>query len=1140
MNRQYSESITVQSSRSHKLDAPRSLQDAIQFTYSARGHVTAGRVPTREAIQQAQRLVHQPRKPQAPPPDWLKDRKVNERFLSHQPTEWSLARRKHSNGITFKSNFTSSEVRLAEALSRKEVLIGSYQVEDGTQEKKEPDIATTRACAAVLKDIASTSSLPPALQILLQKLSSHIEAAIFRPDRMHFTAPNDRKGGAKNGFGTGTSIGTGIHSLSHPLAYTGVQNTHDEQGSGGLAYFQYALGLDEERKKIEAEVGALKSAHKAKVDEALELITRRSQNVKKLETLTVETKSCDDKLSNLRQQKLSLQRQLDSLQVQHDGIVKSHDEAREATDSCKAKVWDLQQHTMSMKMQRKAVYTQIQDHKNAEEHGLVPAQLVREAEEDVKAAASMVESKKESYSQTLKKTVKVLEEIRTNQNKRKEVQLHADILAAEQTHYLRSHTPRPEWTDTQGDFLPSLRLDGDKENENDVEESSRKNWSDVNEAGEDALLLQAHEGKERYELGREQRRREQASGGEACDKSTVDRVQVLSSTMREMRVETKAHRLLESRQRLTKLRGDLHMALQDLKATMNNNPHKALAVAPAASAMLTKDGKSFVGKGMAENVPRYLRTNEKVGFRLLPMKELQSLIRDIWLKKKTWGVSKTGAEVPAANLGSNMTMSEFLYRYLQRRYGIHPVIVKWGYAITYAVLNFKWDEEVELFWLVLTSQMPEEVYYYQDDMLKSLKVFLKKMNGQLLGNVKDANHSVLVKKADCTFFLSSFFPKKTSEDFNQLRGAADKTMLIGGPGDAPAKTDKELSPSARRRKAERQDRMEREKLEREREMIQNDSAIADANGNSSANGGNGLAAGAGVGLGVGDAEEGKEWKEGDDMDIDLLLTPSEDGERTVFEKTIRAQHLHEVQQLLGHLEDQLTIGAAPGVLIRASKFLQICQGFNEEISAKDVIHVLNAAPEPHHDQRKEEGEGNTRKRATKGKTSGSDGAGSGSVDNGASSEGAGEGNGAGAATLAKTAASKDAAAYGGGDRSSEEMAAAIAMGMNVEAASNGKQQTSQHWHGLNTKNFAKKGRTVLVDINVLVYVMKQKGLVRGLLNQYTHESVERSDTHITSVAERRASAIHRWNLARMNLAGLVRFRVESNLVRSKKNSDKQT
>lgn len=92
--------------------------------------------------------------------------------------------------------------------------------------------------------------------------------------------------------------------------------------------------------------------------------------------------------------------------------------------------------------------------------------------------------------------------------------------------------------------------------------------------------------------------------------------------------------------------------------------------------MLTKDGKSFVGKGMAENVPRYLRTNEKVGFRLLPMKELQSLIRDIWLKKKTWGVSKTGAEVPAANLGSNMTMSEFLYRYLQRRYGIHPVIVK--------------------------------------------------------------------------------------------------------------------------------------------------------------------------------------------------------------------------------------------------------------------------------------------------------------------------------------------------------------------------------------------------------------------------------------------------------------------------------
>ena len=79
---------------------------------------------------------------------------------------------------------------------------------------------------------------------------------------------------------------------------------------------------------------------------------------------------------------------------------------------------------------------------------------------------------------------------------------------------------------------------------------------------------------------------------------------------------------------------------------------------------------------MAETIPRYLRTNEKVNFRLLPMKELQNIIRAIWIKKKTWGVSKTGAEVPASTLGSNMTMSEFLYKYLQRQYGIHPVIVK--------------------------------------------------------------------------------------------------------------------------------------------------------------------------------------------------------------------------------------------------------------------------------------------------------------------------------------------------------------------------------------------------------------------------------------------------------------------------------
>jgi hypothetical protein len=257
----------------------------------------------------------------------------------------------------------------------------------------------------------------------------------------------------------------------------------------------------------------------------------------------------------------------------------------------------------------------------------------------------------------------------------------------------------------------------------------------------------------------------------------------------------------------------------------------------------------------------------------------------------------------------------------------------------------------------------------------------------------------------------------------------------------------------------------------EREMIQRgmipDPTTTDSNGNASTvTNGNGIAVGS-LGLGIGDTEEGKEWKEGDDIDVDVLLTPSEDGERTVFENTIRAQHLHEVQQLLGHLEDQLTVGAAPGVLIRASKFLQICQGFNQEISAKDVIHVLNLAPEPHHDQRKED-EGNAKRGVIKSKSAGigdsSSGTGS---DNGPKSDGT-ESSSATAGVTACTADVND------GDKIPKEAAAAMATGAQLGPSATSK-QTPRHWHGLTTKNFAKKSRTVLVDINALVHVMKQKG-----------------------------------------------------------------
>ena len=46
------------------------------------------------------------------------------------------------------------------------------------------------------------------------------------------------------------------------------------------------------------------------------------------------------------------------------------------------------------------------------------------------------------------------------------------------------------------------------------------------------------------------------------------------------------------------------------------------------------------------------------------------------------------------------TMSEFLYKYLQRRFGIEQMIVEWGYNLHDACQRYSHDETINLFWSV--------------------------------------------------------------------------------------------------------------------------------------------------------------------------------------------------------------------------------------------------------------------------------------------------------------------------------------------------------------------------------------------------------------------------------------------------------
>ena len=92
------------------------------------------------------------------------------------------------------------------------------------------------------------------------------------------------------------------------------------------------------------------------------------------------------------------------------------------------------------------------------------------------------------------------------------------------------------------------------------------------------------------------------------------------------------------------------------------------------------------------------------------------------------------------------------------------MVAKWGYSTMFALQEYQWDAEIELFFLVLTEQCPEAVYDDQRDMVTALQRFCRRINFQESGK----EHGVVVKD-DLFASLPNFFPLKQSDKLNMLR-----------------------------------------------------------------------------------------------------------------------------------------------------------------------------------------------------------------------------------------------------------------------------------------------------------------------------------------------------------------------------------
>lgn len=114
----------------------------------------------------------------------------------------------------------------------------------------------------------------------------------------------------------------------------------------------------------------------------------------------------------------------------------------------------------------------------------------------------------------------------------------------------------------------------------------------------------------------------------------------------------------------------------------------------------------------------------KTQTRTLTLKQLKDIINDIYNSKVKYDQKCEESKLPRE------TMEQFMYTYLNQRYGLKNLIIEWVAAIINGIKNYlKEDHDVALFGKILKNECDEEFRYIQmhvkDTLIGLLKTLLK-------------------------------------------------------------------------------------------------------------------------------------------------------------------------------------------------------------------------------------------------------------------------------------------------------------------------------------------------------------------------------------------------------------------------------
>lgn len=164
-------------------------------------------------------------------------------------------------------------------------------------------------------------------------------------------------------------------------------------------------------------------------------------------------------------------------------------------------------------------------------------------------------------------------------------------------------------------------------------------------------------------------------------------------------------------------------------------------------------GSVFTGKGVTDDIPKYLRFEGPVKNRYMTKAELSTLMKDLWAEK-----AKSDGE-----RGSKQEMTEFVYDYFYKNFnGSAEMIAEFSYSMLDTLEKHQEELNMSILYDVLNGKANEEFYYRHMEVIKTLMTNLQKFDPDSTGIVPPADFSKALKTA---------YPMKNEHQIKSLKGA---------------------------------------------------------------------------------------------------------------------------------------------------------------------------------------------------------------------------------------------------------------------------------------------------------------------------------------------------------------------------------